>query len=71
MASKLRAVSKDEVVKPTPRPPLVAAYIDTLRLSDGSEALLMVSREGGVYSLDPNGGWLALNMMEVFDEPAS
>lgn len=65
--ARLRAVGKDEVVKRPPPQPLVAAYIDTLRLSDGSEALLMVSREGVVYSLDPNGGWLALNMMEVFD----
>lgn len=66
MAAKLRAVSKDEVV---PRPPqrLRARSLTTLTLSNGSDALLMVSQDDVVYSLDPNGGWLALNMEEVFD----
>ena len=65
--TRLRTVAKGETAK-VPQQPICASYLMTLDLPDSSQALLMVSREGNVYSLMPNGGWLALNMMEVFDD---
>ena len=65
----LRKVMKGEIAKIQQQPLLSASSLMALELPDGSQALLMVSRDGNVYSLAPGGGWLALNMMEVFDAP--
>ena len=64
----LRKVMKGEVAT-IRQQPLSASYLMALELPDSSQALLMVSRDGNVYSLAPGGGWLALNMMEVFNDP--
>lgn len=64
MARKLRLVGSDPLDTVTYRVPLRAKQIITSTLSDGSQALLMLSEEGRIYILGTEG-WLAYPMMEV------
>ena len=69
MASKLRAVGKDERAQAIR--PLRAKYIVVYpQMADGviiSHTLVMLEESGVVYAL-ANDGWVAMNMVEVLND---